>query len=50
MRKFTFQPACAFGQFDLNLCYRSEETLGPWLSKECTAKTLIRLHEDADLS
>ena len=35
--------ACASAQSDQSLCCPHEESLGPWLSIERTAKTLIRL-------
>ena len=38
-----FRSALALAQSDQNLCYPHEETFGPYLPIECTAKTLIRL-------
>ena len=35
--------ACASAQSDQSFCYPPEETLGPKLPIECSAKTLIRL-------
>ena len=41
--QWRFKPVCVSAQFDLSLISLPEETLDPWLHKECPSKTLIRL-------